>query len=233
MNVDFFSPHSCNFTSESMNCSGGILTAEWAHYHLMLLLSWSTLFIYPSQLMGMEKSQSTFPPPLSFKFLLSSPREDHCLGRNSKYSWMLDGISEMRYEGAGVGKRLFPLYPIWQTCPHAHEHTYTHTFFCLEHFLSLLQKGESGQKSRSLITLSSNIILIFRCCKGELWKRNATAEMKWDDEWKMKDKMKWMKYTEGKGKEYEKEKEHGGGGQWREKVHKSMLVFMLWIILQF
>lgn len=173
-------------------------------------------------------------PPLSFRFLLSSPREDHCLGRNSKYSWMLDGISETRYEGAGVGKRLFPLYPIWQTCPHAHEHTYTHTFFFfLEHFLSLLQKGESGQKSRSLITLSSNIILIFRCCKGELWKRNATAETKWDDEWKMKDKMKWMKNTEGKGKEYEKEKEHGGGGQWREKVHKSMLVFMLWIILQF
>lgn len=117
---------------------------------------------------------------------------------------------------------------------HMHMNTHTHTlFFCLEHFLSLLQKGESGQKSRSLITLSSNIILIFRCCKGELWKRNATAETKWDDEWKMKDKMKWMKNTEGKGKEYEKEKEHGGGGQWREKVHKSMLVFMLWIILQF
>lgn len=60
-------------------------------------------------------------PPLSFRFLLSSPREDHCLGRNSKYSWMLDGISETRYEGAGVGKRLFP--------PHAHEHTYTLRFF--------------------------------------------------------------------------------------------------------
>lgn len=117
---------------------------------------------------------------------------------------------------------------------HMHMNTHTHTlFFCLQHFLSLLQKWESGQKSRSLITLSSNIILIFRCCKGELWKRNATAETKWDDEWEMKDKMKWMKNTEGKGKEYEKEKEHGGGGQWREKVHKSMLVFMLWIILQF
>lgn len=220
MNVDFFSPHSCNFTSESMNCSGGILTAEWAHYHLMLLLSRSPFSFIHHSWWEWRRARTLFPP-LSFRFLLSSPREDHCLGRNSKYSWMLDGKSETRYEGAGVGKRLFPLHPIWQTCPHAHEHTYTHTFFfCLEHFLSL-------------ITLSSNIILIFRCCKGELWKRNATAETKWDDEWEMKDKMKWMKNTEGKGKEYEKEKEHGGGGQWREKVHKSMLVFMLWIILQF
>lgn len=118
---------------------------------------------------------------------------------------------------------------------HMHMNTHTHTlfFFAWSTFWVSFRKEKVDKRVITLITLSSNIILIFRCCKGELWKRNATAETKWDDEWEMKDKMKWMKNTEGKGKEYEKEKEHGGGGQWREKVHKSMLVFMLWIILQF
>lgn len=34
----------------------------------------------------------------------------------------------------------------------------------------------------------------------------------------MKDKMKWMKNTEGKGKEYEKEKEHEGVSEERKYI---------------
>lgn len=151
---------------------------------------------YPSEVTGMQTGRSTLSR--LFAFSLSCTREDHHLGKISKYSWMLDGISEKRYEGAGIRERHFPLYPVRQTRPCAHRHTF---FFVAWGTKSLLQKGESGQKSRSLITLSSNIILILCCCKGELWKRKAAAETKRDDEWKMEDKMKWMKKTEGKGKE--------------------------------
>ena len=69
-------------------------------------------------------------------------------------------------------------------------------FFFAVSTKSLLQKGESGQKTGSLITLSSNLILIFRRCKGAPWKREAAVGTKQDDEWKMRDKMKWMKGTE-------------------------------------
>lgn len=110
----------------------------------------------------------TLFPPLSFRFLLSSPREDHCLGRNSKYSWMLDGKSETRYEGAGVGKRLFPLHPIWQTCPHAHEHTYTHTFFL---------PGALFESDNALIKYHFNIPLLQRRALKE--ECNSRDEMRW------------------------------------------------------
>ena len=102
--------------------------------------------------------------------------------------------------------------------PALHTHRHAHFFFALS-TKSLLQKGESGQKTGSLITLSSNLILIFRRCKREPWKREAAVETKGDDEWKMKDKMKWMKETKGGGG-YKRGK-GGGGGHWREKVDKS------------
>lgn len=85
-------------------------------------------------------------------------------------------------------------------------HSHKHTFFALS-TKSLLQKGESGQKTGRKITFSSNLILIFRRWKGELWKSEAALETR-RDEWKMKDKMKW---------ERERERELDGKGGIRGK----------------
>lgn len=49
MNVYFSTRHG------SMNCSEATLTAECAHYLLMLHLSGSTLVIYPSKVMEVEE----------------------------------------------------------------------------------------------------------------------------------------------------------------------------------
>ena len=109
-----------------------------------------------------------FSPRLSSTFLLHPPLhfprpgEDRYLSRISKCAWMQDGILEKRYEGTERKKRetvctLPPPYADTQTC----------TLFFAWSTKSLLQKGESGQKTGSLITLSSNLILIFRRCKRE------------------------------------------------------------------
>lgn len=65
---------------------------------------------------------------------------------------------------------------IFQTGQFINGHTHTH-FFALS-TKSLLQKGEIGQKTRSLITLSSNIILIFSCHKDP--ERGKRTEAKRD-----------------------------------------------------
>lgn len=99
--------------------------APMAFWHLMLHSSGSTLFIYPSKVMGVEERWSRFPP-LTSTFLLHPPLhfprpgEDHYLSRISKCTWMLDGISEKRYEGTGR-----TVCTLW-TCLCAHG--YTHTF---------------------------------------------------------------------------------------------------------
>lgn len=73
----------------------------------------------------------------------------------SKCSRMLEGIWQERYETRGQ----LVLGP-----PDRHNDC---------RLDSLLQKGESGQKTERLIRLSSNLILIFRRCKGELQNREA------------------------------------------------------------
>lgn len=106
----------------------------------------SILFIYPFKMLAVYKRKHT-PQPPHFTLQLPGPREDLYLSGISKSAWMQGGISEKRYEDSGRGGRQFM---------HPDRHTQvcmdTHIFLASSANV-LLQRGGSGQKTSSLITL--------------------------------------------------------------------------------
>lgn len=129
-----------SFSSESVNRSDGVLTAERAHYLLMLHSSGSTLFIYPSQVMGVEEHF-----PLSLFSFFQPPS-----------LWLQISIQKNHFDAPCYITETFTFL-----FGHVYAHGYTHALTCF-HPKSLLQRGEKWTKDREVCKLSSNLILIFR-----------------------------------------------------------------------
>lgn len=115
MNVVFSTLHSCNSGSEIAHCPAGILTAEWAHYHLMFHSSGPRLFIYPTEVTGMEKGQSSFYPSL-----FSLPQRRSLSEQN--FQMCSDARRNIRTEIWRCSQRRDTIY-----APDRHVHTWLHT----------------------------------------------------------------------------------------------------------